>query len=225
MAFQGIGKQALPFFKALAFHQTKEWFEANRGLFESEVKAPLEALALDLGAAFAKAKIPIKGDRKSLFRIHRDTRFSKDKSPYKTNAGLAMTRSGAKNDPGVIYFHLAPDGCFAAAGFYHPEPLDLARMRRAVAREPAPYRRLLAALGKAGLALSDEESTSRTPAEFKDVEGADLIAGVRRKNFVCVRPIREAEIYGPKLVEVMAAFASEALPLLKWGWSAVVDER
>jgi len=93
MAFNGVGKRALPFFKALAFHQTKDWFEANRAIYEEDVKAPLGALAEDLGAALAKANIPIKGDKKSLFRIHRDVRFSKDKSPYKTNAGLALTRS------------------------------------------------------------------------------------------------------------------------------------
>ena len=226
MAFQGVGKQALPFFKALAFHQTKEWFEENRSIYENEVKAPLGDLAEDLSAAFAKAKIPVKGDRKSsLFRIHRDVRFSKDKSPYKTSAGLALTRSGSKNDPGVIYFHLSPEGCCAAAGFHHPEPPALARMRRAVAREPAAYRRMLTALAKAGLELSQDEAVKRAPAEFKDVFEPDLATGVRQKHFVCLRPIAENEIYSAGLVDRMLAFAKDGMPLLRWGWSALVDER
>ena len=119
MAFQGFAPQALPFFKALAFHQTREWFEENRETYETAVRAPMGDLAEETAARLAKAKIPIKGDRKSsLFRIHRDVRFSKNKDPYKTNAGVALTRSGSKNDPGVLYFHLSPEECFFAAGFH-----------------------------------------------------------------------------------------------------------
>ena len=225
MAFTGIGKRALPFFKALAFHQSKDWFEANRAIYEEDVKGPLGALAEEVGAALANAKIPIKGDEKSLFRIHRDVRFSKDKSPYKTNAGLAMTRSGSKTDPGVLYFHLSPEECFGAAGFYHPEPQDLARMRRAIVREPAAYRRMVAALAKADLALSDDDAAKRASAEFAAVTEPDLLAAVRRKSMYCVRPIKEAQIYKPTLVAAMLEFAKDALPLLNWGWSALVDER
>ena len=73
MSFEGFGPQALPFFKALAFHQTREWFEENRATYETAVKAPLGDLVEETAARLAKAKIPLKGDRKSsLFRIHRD---------------------------------------------------------------------------------------------------------------------------------------------------------
>jgi uncharacterized protein (TIGR02453 family) len=86
MPFSGFGPQALPFFKALAFHQTKDWFEANRAIYEGDVKTPFGDLVEALAARFAKEKIPLKGDRKaSLFRINRDVRFAKDKSPYKGN--------------------------------------------------------------------------------------------------------------------------------------------
>ena len=119
----GLWAEALPFFKALAFHQTKEWFEDNRATYESCVKGPMGDFAEDAAAALARAKIPIKGDRKtSPFRIHRDVRFAKNKDPYKTNAGVAMTRSGSRNDPGVLYFHLSPEECFFAAGFYRLDP-------------------------------------------------------------------------------------------------------
>ena len=133
MSFQGFGPEALPFFKALAFHQTREWFEANRSTYETAVKGPLGDLVEDVAERLRRAKIPIKGDRKSsAFRIHRDVRFSNNKDPYKTNAGVAMTRSGAKNDPGVLYFHLSPEECFFAAGFHMPDPAQLGRLRAAV---------------------------------------------------------------------------------------------
>ena len=143
MSFQGFGSQALPFLKALGFHQTKEWFEANRATYESALKTPMGDLVEDLTAAFAKAKVPLKGDRKaSLFRINRDVRFAKDKSPYKTNVGAVMTRGGAKNDTGLFYIHIALDGCFTAAGFYQPEPEQLARIRAAIVRDPKAWKRM-----------------------------------------------------------------------------------
>src|SRR5579862_452722 len=133
MTFKGFGPQALPFFRALAFHQTREWFEENRETHETQVKGPFGDLIEDLAAAFAKARVPLKGDRKaSLFRLNRDIRFSKDKSPYKTHAGAVLTRGGGKNDQGLLYIHVAPEECFAAAGFYGPEPGELARLRRAI---------------------------------------------------------------------------------------------
>ncbi len=156
MTFQGFPPQALPFFKALAFHQTKEWFEQNRETYESAVKAPLGDLVDDAAARLAKAKIPIKGDRKSsLFRNHRDVRFSNNKDPYKTNAGVAMTRSGAKGDPGVLYFHLSPEGCFFTAGFHNPDPPQLAKLRAAAARTPKLFQ------------AADCEACGRGPEPFR----------------------------------------------------------
>src|SRR5439155_25688264 len=109
-----------------------------------------------LTAAFAKRRVPLKADSKrSIFRLHRDIRFSKDKSPYKTHAGAVMTRSGGKDDPGVLYLHVSPEGCFAAAGFHLPEAGTLRKMREAIKAKPARFKTVLVALDKAGLKLGD----------------------------------------------------------------------
>ena len=226
MSFTGFGPQALPFFKALGFHQTKEWFEANRSIYDNEIKQPLGDLVEDLAAALAKAGDPLKGDRKSsLFRINRDVRFAKDKSPYKTHAGAVLTRSGGKNDPGLLYLHLAADGCFAAAGFYQPEPDQLANLRAAIARAPKAWSAMTARLAKADLTLSDDYATKRAPRGFEDVADPEIAAALRNKSFICSRPIADARLAAPGLVEDLAAFARDATPLLEWGWSAIVDAR
>jgi len=226
MPFQGFRPEALPFLKALGFHQTKEWFEANRATYEGALREPMAALIEDLSAAFAKAKLPLKGDRKtSMFRIHRDVRFSKDKSPYKTNAGCVLTRQGAKNEPGLFYFHVAPEGCFTAAGFYNPEPPQLANLRATMARDPKSWKRLLAKLAKAKLAPSDEYSLTRLPRGYEAIEDEQLAAGLKLKSIVCVRPIAEARLAKSALIDDLVAFAEDALPLLEWGWAAVVEER
>jgi uncharacterized protein (TIGR02453 family) len=226
VSFKGFGPQSLAFFKALAFHQTREWFEENRATYEDQIKAPFGDLIEDLAAAFAKAGIPLKGDRKaSLFRLNRDIRFAKDKSPYKTHAGAVMTRGGAKNDKGLFYIHIAPDGCFVAAGFYYPEPDDLARLRRAIVRAPKDYDNALAALKKAKLELSDDDSLTRAPRGFETVSEPRIAAAIRRKSFIASRSIAATRIASPALVGDLTNFGKHALPLLQWGWSAIVDER
>ncbi|MGO9743427.1 MAG: TIGR02453 family protein [Roseiarcus sp.] len=226
MAFNGFGPQALPFLEALAFHQTREWFEANRGVYESDLKGPMGDLVEDLSAAFARAKLPLKGDRKSsLFRINRDVRFAKDKSPYKTNVGAVMTRGAAKNEPGLYYVHVATEGSFTAAGFYHPEPRELANIRAAMARDPAAWKRLLAKLARAGLKPSDEYALTRLPRGYEATTDEDLVAGLKLKSIVCMREIAKPKLSDPNLIDDLVAFAHDALPLLQWGWQAVVEER
>ena len=226
MPFKGFGPQALPFFKALAFHQTKEWFEQNRAIYEGEVRDPFGDLIDDLSAAFAKAKLPLKGDRKgSLFRLNRDIRFSKDKSPYKTNSGAVLSRTGAKNDPGMLYVHVSAEGCFAAAGFWQPEPDALARLRAAVARAPKAWKTMVAKLANGGLALEDEHAIKRAPRGYETLDDPEIAAAVRNTSFICSRDIADARLASPKLVDDVVAFAHDAMPLLKWGWGAVVDAR
>jgi uncharacterized protein (TIGR02453 family) len=226
MPFRGFGPEALPFFKALAFHQTKEWFEENRTIYEAQIKEPFGDLIEDLSAAFAKARLPLKGDRKgSLFRLHRDIRFSKDKSPYKTHAGAVLTRGGGKNEQGLFYIHVSPEECFAAAGFYAPEPADLARLRRAIVRAPKVYAKTVATLEKKGLDLSSEYDVSRVPREFAELDEPAVVAALKKKSFICSRPIRAARLKSGALVDDLIAFGKDALPLLQWGWAALVEER
>ncbi len=226
MAFAGFGPTALPFFKALAFHQSREWFEANRETYESAIRGPMGDLVEDVAARLLKAKIPIKGDRRSsLFRIHRDVRFSRSKDPYKTHCGAVLTRSGGKNDAGLLYFHLSPEECFFAAGFHQPESDKLARLRAAAARGPKAFKAMTTKLKKAGLSLSVEDSLKRAPRGFEQIVDPEIAAAVRLKSFVCVRPVSESAIASPALTDGFCAFVRDGLPLLKWGWDAIVESR
>lgn len=226
MSFAGFGAQALPFFKGLAFHQTKDWFEANRATYESDVKTPFGDLVEALSAGLAKAGLPLRGNRKaSLFRLNRDVRFAKDKSLYKTHAGAVLTRSGAKNDEGLLYIHIAPEGCFSAAGFYHCEPEDLLRYRRAIVQAPKAWTKLVAGLAKKQLTLSDEGSLQRLPRGFEAVKDPAIAAAIKRKSFICMRQIEAKRLASADLVRDLVIFAKDSAPLLEWGWAAGLDER
>ncbi len=119
--FTGFGPEALTFFTALAAHQDRDWFAANKAVYDAHVRRPMEALVESLAVAFAAHDIPLTGAAKSsVFRIHRDVRFAKDKSPYKTHAGAVLSRDGTKGGVGILYIHVGGDEVgFTAVGFYN----------------------------------------------------------------------------------------------------------
>src|SRR5438046_2469702 len=126
-------KRALSFFRGLTRHNEKPWFEAHRDDYESEVRQPMRELIEDLDTRFAGFAPEIGGDpKRSMFRINRDIRFSKDKSPYKTHAACWFHHRGAARNVGAeagegsagLYFHLEPGGksMIRAGGWMPPRP-------------------------------------------------------------------------------------------------------
>lgn len=221
-AFNGFGPKALPFFKALKFHQSREWFQENRALYESDVLEPMIALLDDLTATFAKRKVSLRADgKKSIFRIHRDVRFAKDKSPYKTHCGAVMTRTGTKSGDGLLYIHIDPEGCFAAAGFYRPEPADLTRLRKAMGADAKKFAGVLTALKKGKLTLRTANQLTRLPKGFEALKGGPLDEVIRLKSFIVEESFPAKQIASPKFADSVADFAKRAQPLLAFGWQAL----
>ena len=221
-SFTGFGDKALPFFRALDFHQDRAWFQENRDLYEAHVLGPLGGFIAALNGACIAEGLPMRGSPKSsVFRIHRDVRFSKDKRPFKTHAGAVMTRSGTKSDPGLFYIHIAPEGCFAAVGFYDLEPRQLAAFREAIVAAPGRFRSMSAKLTEAGLVFDPQWSLKRPPREAAGITDADLVAALKLKSIVVKHSLADATILGNGLVQECAGFIASALPLLDFGWSAL----
>ncbi len=220
--FNGFGPKALPFFKALKFYQTKAWFDENKALYESDVLAPMAALLEDLTAAFARKKITLRADgKRSIFRIYRDVRFARDKTPYKTHAGAVMTRSGKKMENGLVYIHIDPGGCFVAAGFHIPEAADLTKLWKAIARDSKGFAVVTAALKKGKLELGTEHQLTRIPRGFEALKDGPLDGAIRLKSFIVEEPLPAKLIASPKLVDAITDFTKRAEPLLKFGWKAL----
>lgn len=220
--FAGFGPGALPFFEALAANQNREWFLANKQVYETQVREPLGALVEALSFAFAAHDIPLTGDpKRALFRIHRDVRFSKDKSPYKTNAGAVITRDGSKESPGLLYIQVGGTGSFAGVGFYGLEPKDLAIIRHAIADAPERWLAVRSSLNEAGLDFSTGYALARLPKGFEDHAGSPLAEALKLRNYIVSRPIGADRLQDPDLVHDIVDFASAGLPLLQFGWSAL----
>src|SRR5215475_12923559 len=131
--FAGFRPAAFAFFSELQDNNDPAWFKPHKALYEAEVLAPFRELIAAVGDALGQAGVPLVGDpRRSIFRIYRDVRFSADKRLYKTHAGAVLTRSGKRREPGVLYIHVAPGESMVGAGFWHPDPALLARLRRAL---------------------------------------------------------------------------------------------
>jgi uncharacterized protein (TIGR02453 family) len=220
--FNGFGPNALTFFESLAANQDREWFAANKHVYENEVRAPLAALVDALSFAFAAHDIPLVGDpKRALFRIHRDVRFSKDKSPYKTNAGAVITRDGAKESPGLLYVQVGGTGSFTGVGFYGLEPKELAVVRHAIADAPERWLALRSDLNEAALDFSMGYAMTRLPKGFEDHAGSPIADTLKLRNYIVSRPIAAERLQDPDLVHDIVQFTAAGLPLLRFGWNAL----
>ncbi|MFZ1680345.1 MAG: TIGR02453 family protein [Rhizobiaceae bacterium] len=216
--FNGFGPQAIAFLKALEFHMNRDWFKDNQALFETELKAPMGDLVEDLSDRFQAAGLGLRGNRKdSLFRIHRDVRFSKDKRPYKLHVSAVLSPTGKRTNNGVFYVQVGLEGCFSGVAWYMPEPPLLDSLRRAVVTRPSDYRAMVAALAGNGLALSDEDRLSRLPRGFNDVQDPDLSQAVRNRHFLVNFPIAADRITAASFADDLFDFTQKARPLMDWG--------
>ncbi len=222
-AFTGFRPAAFAFLRDLAVNQAKPWFEANRAVYQREVQGQAMALAEDVAAEFGRRDLPLTGSAKrSTFRIHRDVRFSKDKSPYKTHTACVWMRPGFKKESGgVIYLHVADAGCFLAAGFWEVERPHLDAIRAAIRDQPEAYIAAVAEAAKAGLELDTSDSTARLPRGFESVTDPALIPAIKARHLVATRPLLKKDVGSPALVGVITATAEASLPLLQFGWNAM----
>lgn len=217
-AFKGFGPKAIPFLKALDFHQSREWFLENRDLFERELRDPLGDLVETLTERFAAAGLGLKGDRrKSLFRINRDVRFSKDKRPYNQHLSAILSPDGTKMEQGVLFVYVGIDRCFAAIAWWQPQAALLQAMRKAIATRPDEFRAMVAALRKNRLELDPQDCLKRLPRGFEQVAEPDLAAAVRNRHFVVRHELDPDGIQRPELAGELVDFALRARPLLDWG--------
>jgi uncharacterized protein (TIGR02453 family) len=223
-AFAGFRPAAFAFFRGLREHNDPVWFKPRKAVYETEVLAPFRELISVVTAALAAAGIPLVGDpMRAIFRIYRDVRFSADKRLYKTHAGAVLTRSGRKRDPGLLYLHLEPGQSMVAAGFWHPEPGLLTRLRRAMLADPDGFVAIAARLEAAGNPLSSDQRLSRPPRGFESAKGTGVADYVCWKSFTTHAGLSDAEMQSPAVVDRIVAFAQAALPLLEWGWEAAED--
>jgi len=224
--FPGFRPEALEFFSGLAANNEPGWFKPRKAIYDAEVLKPFRALVTALGEALERAGVPLKGHpHRGIFRIYRDVRFSANKQLYKTHQGGVLTRSGGKGDPGLLYIHLEPGASMIGAGFWHPEPALLNRLRGALVAEPDQFLAMAERLKALGYSVTCEnERLTRLPRGFDAAKNTPVADYVCWKNFLTDRTLGDDEMRSPDLVGRIVDFAVSALPLLEWGWAAEADD-
>ena len=141
-----FGPELFLFLRDLRANNDREWFAANRDRYEEQLLEPALAFIDSFASRLAKISPHFRADARpsggSLFRIYRDTRFSKDKSPYKTNVGIHFRHERAKDAyaPGY-YLHIGPGEAFAGGGIWHPDTAGATRIRGAIVADPKGWTR------------------------------------------------------------------------------------
>ena len=219
---------ALRFLRGLAKNNNKEWFEAHRAEYESEVRERMRDLIGEMDARLATFAPEIGGDpKRSMFRINRDIRFSKDKSPYKTHAACwfhhrrATKHVGSEADAGSagFYFHLEPGKSFVGGGLWMPPRPQLNKLRDAMAEDPTGFDRIARGLTKRYGGLDDEAVLTRMPRGF--AEDHPAAKWLRYQSFVSGKPVTDAEVTDAKLPALLAKEFQGLLPLVRWLNSAL----
>ena len=215
--------ETLRFFKQLAANNKKEWFEAHRDDYENNVREPMRDLVEELDVRFARFAPEIGGDpKRSMFRINRDIRFSKDKSPYKTNAGCWFHHRSASRKVGSeaaegsagFYFHLQPGKSFIGAGVWMPPRPQLNKLRAAIAEKPQVFMRMVQSLPKRFGGVSDESTLKRMPRGYSEDHPA--AKWLKYQSFTSGRSLTDAQVTSAKLPALLEREYEAMLPLVRW---------
>lgn len=223
--FAGFRPGALSFLRRLARNNTKTWFEQHRPEYETAVRGPLRALVEEMDVRLARLAPELLGDpRRSIFRIHRDVRFSADKSPYKTNAACQFYHRDAGRGAGQdaqgagagLYFQLADGDSFVAGGIWMPARPTLDRIREAMAERHEEFDDIvgLTAFRRRFGRLDEEAMLKRLPRGYS--EGHPAERWLRFRSFTVTRALTEQEVLDPRLPAALARDFAAMVPMVRW---------
>jgi uncharacterized protein (TIGR02453 family) len=221
-AFLGFRPEAIQFLADLAANNHRDWFQPRKAEYERLLKQPLEALVVALASRFAERGLPLQADpKRSIFRIYRDTRFSKDKSPYKTNVGASFP--WVEGDAGLDtqshanggYFHFQPGEMFFGGGMYMPDRERIEAWRRKVVDDSEAVHRAIEDPGFVALFehVNAHDPLKRVPPGYPvDHPDADLL---KMRDVVFGRRLSDEEALSPDLPDVIADGYTAALPVFR----------
>jgi uncharacterized protein (TIGR02453 family) len=209
------------FLRELAAHNNREWFQANKPRYENDVRDPMLAFIAGFAPRLRKLSRNFLADPRpiggSMFRIYRDVRFARDKSPYRTNAGAYFHHvAGAQRDldtPG-FYLHLSVGEVFVGSGLWHPEGPALAKIRDAIVAHPEKWKRAIAAREFRATCRLSGDKLQRPPKGYDP--NHPLIEDLKRKDFVTVTDLSEKDACSPRFMDRFVDACAAAGPFMRF---------
>ena len=209
-----FGPGLFQFLKELEANNNRSWFQENKHRYESDVKEPMLRFIADFGARLRKISRNFDADPRpvggSMFRIYRDTRFSRDKSPYKTTAAAHFPHKAAGKDvhaPG-FYLHLESGSCMGGGGLWHPDAPALAKVRERIVSRTKEWK----AVAGGGISIMGE-ALKRPPSGY-DAEHP-FVEDLKRKDFYIMTKFSDREVCSPSFPELYLDACRDAAPLVR----------
>lgn len=207
------------FLRELAANNTRDWFTANRARYEDTVREPYLALLADLQAPLAKISpryvVDLRRQGGSLFRIHRDTRYAHDKSPYKSWAGARLFHERAREtEAPSFYIHIEPRQCFVGGGLWHPEPATTQRIRDFIADNPTSWKKATRSKTFVASYTLGGASLVRPPRGYEPDH--ELIEDLKRKDFVASAAFTEKLATSAELRPFLIEHLTRVAPLVDY---------
>jgi uncharacterized protein (TIGR02453 family) len=205
-------KRTFDFLAELKQKNDRAWFGSNKERYEQDLKEPFLEFITDAGPRLHKISKHIVADPRpvggSLFRIYRDTRFSKDKSPYKTHAGAHFQVGGkGVHGPGY-YLHLEPGQCFVTGGMWMPEPATLQQVRERIVDKPSEWKAIRSGID------DGHDALKRPPRGFDPDH--PFIEDLKRKSFTSSVRLTQKQVTGPGLMDDFIDACKQIAPLMKF---------
>ena len=202
------------FLRELKANNDREWFNARKAVYEQEVKEPALAFVEDIGYRLPSFAPHLVADQRSLFRIYRDTRFAKDKSPYKTHVGIYFRHERAADmDTGGLYLHLEPGSVFMGGGIWHPGSPALKRLRDSIVGRPGQWTAAVEAVAPEW-ELSDGDKLKRPPAGYSGDH--PLIDDLKRRSFAILTKLSQKQATGRGFLDVCEDRMRRARPFMEF---------
>lgn len=212
-----FSEEFFKFFKELRRHNNREWFQKNKERYESVARRPMLAFIEELSPRFQKLSPhfmvnpdPVGG---SMFRIYRDVRFSKDKSPYKTHASAHFSHHKTGGHALGFYLHLDPQDSFAAAGSWHPETEALYKIRDGIVEFQEKWKSVIAHCKRCKMEI-EGDSLKRPPSGYDPAH--PFIEDIKRKDFVVCLSFTQKQICSARFMDIFIDACKTMSPLVKF---------
>ena len=205
-------EELFAFLSALKRHNDRTWFQENKERYETKVRDPLVDFIADVGPELRKISPRLVADPRpvggSMFRIHRDVRFSKDKSPYKTHMGAHFPLGGKGVAGPGYYFHLEPGRSMVGGGMWIPEPAALQDIRERISARPAEWRKARGTLDEHG------DELKRPPRGFDPDD--PMIEDIKRRSFTAGVRLTDAQVTSPTLMKTFVGACKDLAPMMRF---------
>jgi len=207
------------FLTELKKNNERAWFKENKGRYEDVARGPAMEFIAAVAPGLARVSRHVRADARpvggSLFRIHRDVRFAKDKSPYKTHVGIHFRHAAAKDAhaPGY-YLHLEPRQVFFGCGIWHPDAQTARRIREAIVADPGGWKKAVHARRFTNRFELAGDFLERPPRDF-DPDHA-LIEDLKRKDFIAVRNLKQGDVTPADFHRDFVKLYADGAPLMSF---------